>query len=165
MTSDEQSGWECRFCSEKLKPQPLLGWRRLFWIVPVREFRCPHCFNTFKKPVAVIAAIPLVGGLFCEKRGVSVHVAGMISGAARRGKSRRRNYVNASWVVRFGRWTGSLESKVSGFISRIIRAFVMNALWPFHWLSREFLKSKVMSRNKYRSRSDRRPRSHDHEAE
>ncbi len=161
MSADERTGWECRFCSEKLQPQPQIGWQRLLWIVPVRKFRCPHCFNTYQKPVALIAAIPLVGRLFCEKRGVAANVSGMISGAARRGRSSQRNYVNAGWFVRFARWTGSVESKTADFVGRILRTLSLKILWPLHWFSKTFLRSNDKSPSSNRSRSKRRSRSHD----
>lgn len=161
MSANERTGWECRFCSEELQPQPLIGWQRLMWIVPVRNFRCPHCFNTYQKPVALIRAIPFVGRLFCEKRGVAAIVSGMISGVTRRGRSRHRNYVNAGWFVRFARWTGSVESKTIDFAGRILRTLSLKMLWPFLWFSKTLPRSNDKSPSSYRSRSKRRSRSHD----
>ncbi len=163
LSDDERSGWECRFCSEKLQPQPLLGWRRLLWIVPVRAFRCPHCFSTYRKPAACIAAIPIVGKLFCEKRGVAAGVSGMISSVVRHGRSAPRNqrdYVNAGWFLRFARWTGSAETKTFDFLGRVFRTVIRQLLWPFHWFSKKFLRSKGKLLPSYRSKSRRRSRSH-----
>lgn len=155
MSADERTGWECRFCFEKLKPQPLIGWRRLLWIVPVRAFRCPHCFNLFQKPAAMIAAIPFVGNLFCSKRGVSGSVSEMISTVARRGKSSRRNYVHEGWFVRFARWTGRVESNAGETLGRFFRTL----LWPFHRFSKKFLGTSDKSQRSYHSKSRKRSRS------
>jgi hypothetical protein len=155
MSADERTGWECRFCRETLKPQSLIGWRRLLWIVPVRTFRCPHCFNTFRKPAAFIASIPFAGRLFCEKRGVSASVAEMLSNSSLRGKKSRRNYVNAGWLVRFARWSGRVESNVVETLGRFFRTL----LWPFHWFSKTFLGTSDKSQRSNRSKSRRRSRS------
>ena len=163
MSADERSGWECRFCSEKLQPQPLVGWRRLLWIVPVRAFRCPHCFNSYQKPAAFIATLSVVGKLFCEKRGVAANVSGMISSMVRRGRSSQRNqrdYVNAGWLVRLARWTGSAETKTFDVLRRVCRTAIRQVLWPFHWFSKKFLRSKDKLLSPYRSKSRRRSRSH-----
>jgi len=155
MSADERTGWECRFCFEKLKSQPLIGWRRLLWIVPVRTFRCQHCFNTFLKPAAFIAAIPFVGRLFCEKRGVSASVSELLSNPTVRGRKSRRNYVNAGWFVRFARWTGRVDSNAGETFGRFFRIF----LWPFHWLSKKFLGNSRKSQRSDHSRSRKRSRS------
>ena len=160
MSADERTGWECRFCFEKLKPQPLIGWRRLLWIVPVRAFRCPHCFNLFQKPAAMIAAIPFVGKLFCSKRGVSGSVSEMISTVARRGKNSRRNYVDEGWFVSSGRWIENAESKASQFLGKSFRTLGRHVLWPFHWFSGKFLRSRGKSLLSHGSRSKSRSRSH-----
>lgn len=155
MSANERTGWECRYCMEQLKSQSLTGWRRLLWIVPVRTFRCPHCFNTFQKPAVFVAAIPFVGRLFCEKHGVTRSISGMLSNAPLRGKKSRRNYVNAGWFVRFARWTGRAESNAGETLGRFFRAF----LWPFHWFSKTFLRASENSQRSDRSKSRRRSRS------
>lgn len=153
MSADERTGWECRFCIEMLKPQPLIGWRRLLWIVPVRAFRCPHCFKKFQKPVAFIAAIPFVGKLFCEKRGVSGSVSQMISKVVRRGKSSRRNYVKEGWFVSSACWIENAESKASYFLGKSCRTLGQQVLWPFHWFSGKFPRSGGKSLPSHRSKS------------
>ena len=155
MSANEPIGWECRFCFKKLKPQPLIGWRRLLWIIPVRTFRCPHCFNTFLKPAAFVASIPFVGGLFCEKRGVSASVSEMLSNPSVRGKKSRRNYVNAGWFVRFARWTGRVDSNAGETLSRFFRTL----LRPLKWCSKMFLGSSESSQRSNRSKSRKRSRS------
>ena len=154
MSADKRTGWECRFCFEKLKSQPLIGWRRLLWIIPVRTFRCPHCFNRFLKPVAFIAEIPFVGRLFCEKRGMSASVSEMLSNPAICGKKSRRNYVNAGWFVRFARWTGRVDSSAEEIFGRFFRIF----LWPFHWFSMKFMGNSDQTRRSDRSRARQRSR-------
>ncbi len=155
MSADERTGWECRFCFEKLKPQSLTGWRRLLWIVPVRTFRCPHCFNTFQKPAAFIAAMLLARRIFCEKRGVSASVSEMLSNPPLRGKTSRRNYVNPGWFVRFARWTGRVEANAAETFGRFFRSL----LWPLHWFSKKLLGTSDKSQPSDRSKSRRRSRS------
>ena len=154
MSTNERNGWQCRNCFEQLEPQSLIGWRRLLWIIPVRTFRCPHCFNTFQKPVSLIAAIPFVGRLFCEKRGMSRSVLGMLSSPYVRGKKSRRNYVNVAWFMRFARWAGRIESKISVTLGGFFRTF----LWPFHWFSKTFLGASEKSQRSDRSKSRKRSR-------
>ena len=152
MLEDDRTGWDCRFCREKLKQQSLTGWRRLFWIFPVRTFRCPHCFNTFRKPVVVIASIPVVGPLFCEKRGVSASVSRLWSKPLVRRKKRSRNYITVGWFVRFARWTGRIDSNLSQTIGRLFRA----CLWPLHLFSKKFLTTSQNSLRSGRSKSRKR---------
>ena len=161
MSADERTGWECRFCSEKLKPQLLVGWRRLLWPVPIRTFRCPHCFSTFQKPAAFVAAIPLVGKLFCEKRGGAANVSVMISRVARRRNSSHRSYVNAGWIVRFARWTGYAESRTTDFLCKTFRDLWRLCLWPVQWFSKKFLRSGDNSLPSFRSKSRIRSRQND----
>jgi hypothetical protein len=163
MSTSKRTGWECRFCSENLKPQSLIGWRRLLWIVPVRTFRCPHCFHTFQKPVAIVAAIPLVGKLFCEKRRLVASVSKTISGVVRRGKSSRRDHVHAGRIVRFGRWAGKVESGLSGLLGKVFRTLLLQVLWPFHWFSKNLPGSGDWSSPTYRSKSGRRSRTREHD--
>lgn len=136
MPTEEKTGWECRFCFEQLKRCPSEGWQRRLWFVPVRPYRCPHCFNTFQKPVWVLANIPFVKRIFCEKRGVSAGFRGKIAELAGRKASNRRNYVNPNWFVRFARWTGKIETKASDTFNGFVRKIWLTFLWPIHWLSR-----------------------------
>jgi hypothetical protein len=156
MSTEERTGWECRFCFQQLKRCSLSGWQRLLWFVPVRPYRCPHCFNTFQKPVEILASLPFVKQIFCEKRGVSACVRGMISNAAGRKTSSRRNYVNPNWFVRFARWTGKIETQASDTLKRIWREICLAFLWPIYWL---FRKSGISNRSLPSSRSKSRRRS------
>lgn len=158
MPTEERTGWECRFCFEQLKRCPLVGWQRLFWFVPVRTYRCPHCFNTFRKPPEFIAAIPFVRQIFCEKRGVSAKIRGTMADLTGRKSSSRRNYVNAGFMVRFARWTSSIETKASDFVKDSARRIWLMILWPLYWLSQKLGISK-RSLPSYRSKSRRRSRS------
>jgi hypothetical protein len=137
MATEEKTGWECRFCFERLKRSPSLGWQRLLWFVPVRPYRCPHCFNTFQKPVGFLANIPFVKHVFCEKRGLYAGLRGLIVKLAGRKTDSRRNYVNPNWFVRFARWTGEIETRASDAFKGTVRKIWLTFLWPLHWLSRK----------------------------
>ena len=162
MATEERTGWECRFCFEQLKRSPLVGWQRLLWFVPVRPYRCPHCFNTFQKPVGVLTYIPFVKQIFCEKRGAAASLRGTIANAAGRKTSSRRNYVNPNWIVRFARWTGKIETRASDNFKRIVRKIWLTFLWPIYWLSR---KTGISNRSlpSYRTKSRKRSGSRRHD--
>jgi len=159
MSSEERTGWECRFCFEQLKRCPLVGWQRLLWFVPVRPYRCPHCFNNFQKPVGVLVTIPFVKQVFCEKRGVAASFRGKIANLAGGKTSSRRNYVNPNWFVRFARWTGKIETRASDRFKGMVRKIWLTSLWPLYWLSRKTgisSRSRPSHRNKSRRGSDSR---------
>ena len=48
------SPYKCSFCSDRLEQLKFRGWRVILLILPIRDFRCPHCFAVFSKPVAWI---------------------------------------------------------------------------------------------------------------
>lgn len=50
------SPYKCSFCSDRLEPLKFRGWRVILLILPIRDFRCPHCFAVFSKPVAWIGS-------------------------------------------------------------------------------------------------------------
>ena len=51
LSSEKSSIYKCSFCSDRLTQQPLLGWRCALLLLPMRKFRCPHCFDISSKPV------------------------------------------------------------------------------------------------------------------
>ncbi len=164
MSTEERTGWECRFCFEQLKRSPSTGWQRLLWFIPVRPFRCPHCFNTFQKPIGLLASVPFVKQVFCEKRGVAAELRGAIANQAGRKKSSRRNYVNSGWFVRFARWSGKIETRVSDGFKGFVRKIWLTFLWLQSWLSRKTGISK-RSRITYRTNSRKRSASSRHDEE
>ncbi len=139
MSEAKQYGWECGFCSERLKQQSLVGWRRLLWFVPIRTFRCPHCFQLFRKPVAFVSMIPIIGTMFCEKRGGTAAVSGIISVVAR--KRRRRTYAQAGMLVRLAHFVEIIESKLSDALDVVMRTFSLVFLRPFRWVSKRLHRS------------------------
>ena len=162
MSTEERTGWQCRFCFQQLKRIPSVGWQRLLWFLPVRPFRCPHCFNTFQKPVGVLTSIPFVTQIFCEKRGWPASIRGMIASMAGRKTSSRRNYVNPNWFVRFSRWTGEIETKASDAFKGTVRQIGLTILWPVYWLSRKTgISNRALHSNRTQSRRRSGPRRHD----
>lgn len=161
MSSKQAPGWECRFCFEQLKRCPTTSWqRRLRWVIPVRRFRCPHCFNTFQKPAGLIAAIPFVRRIFCEKRGVWVGIQEVTSGIAGSRKNNQRNYVNANLLVRFSRWTDRTESRISDSVKQSAHTVWVRFMQSRHWLNRKLAKLKApnlsgRSRTKHRPSAER----------
>ena len=162
MSTDERTGWVCRFCFEQLKRCRSVGWQRLLWFVPVRPYRCPHCFSKFQKPVGFLACVPFVKQIFCEKRGVAASFRGAIGNVAKGKTNSRRNYVNPNWFVRFARWTGKIETKASNSFKGIVRKIWLTFLWPVYWLSQ---KTGISSRSlpSYRTKSRKRSGSRRHD--
>ena len=69
MSSKPPSPYKCTFCSDHLEQLKFRGWRVIFLVLPMRDFRCPHCFAVFSKPVSWIGrclptiSIPKIGGV------------------------------------------------------------------------------------------------------
>lgn len=139
MSEAPKYGWECGFCSERLKQQSLVGWHRLMWFLPIRTFRCPHCFQLFRKPVALVSMIPVIGMIFCEKRGGTAAVSGIISVVAR--KRRRKVYEQGGMLVRLARCVEFVESKFSDGLDVALRTVSLVLLRPFRRLSKRFQRS------------------------
>ena len=63
------SPYKCSFCSDRLEQLKFRGWRVIFMVFPMRDFRCPHCFAVFSKPVTWIGrclpsiSIPKIEGV------------------------------------------------------------------------------------------------------
>lgn len=51
VADDRRSRYRCSFCSENLLLLPYRGWGRWRRMLPVRRYRCPHCFETVTRPV------------------------------------------------------------------------------------------------------------------
>ena len=63
------SPYKCSFCSDRLEPLKFRGWRVILLLLPMRDFRCPHCFAVFSKPVSWIGrclptiSVPKIEGM------------------------------------------------------------------------------------------------------
>ena len=64
MSTHKTSKYRCNFCSEHLMQRQFNGWRRWMYLLPVREFKCPHCFEVFMRPIEQIGRLPFVSGFF-----------------------------------------------------------------------------------------------------
>ncbi len=138
MALDKQSGWECRFCSERLRPYPLRGWKRLLCVFPIRKFKCPHCFDIFLKPISLLAGIPFVRPLFCEKTSVAASISERISSRRTdRPKLKQKNHEKAGFLLRLGHQVSLLEGRASNSAGKFFHACWLGCLWPLHWLSRK----------------------------
>lgn len=69
MPSDSPGPYKCSFCSDRLEQLKFRGWRVILVFLPMRDFRCPHCFTVFSKPVVWIGrclptvAVPKIEGV------------------------------------------------------------------------------------------------------
>ena len=54
MSRKSPSPYKCSFCSDRLEQLKFRGWRVILLLLPMRDFRCPHCFAVFSKPVSWI---------------------------------------------------------------------------------------------------------------
>ena len=155
MASDEQSRWECRFCFERLRPYPLSGWKRLLYVFAIRKFKCPHCFNMFVKPIDLVARIPFVGKLFCEKSNAAASIGARIR-SLRTGRSKReqKDRRKVGFLLRLGHQVSLLERRVSDCVGTVFRACWLGCLWPLHRLSRKLTRlGKSKSRERRRKSS------------
>jgi hypothetical protein len=57
VTQETVSPYRCSFCSDRLIRHHYRGWRRVWLLTPMREFKCPHCFSIFSKPIEFIGRL------------------------------------------------------------------------------------------------------------
>lgn len=71
------SPYKCSFCSDRLEQLKFRGWRVILLVLPMRDFRCPHCFAVFSKPVSWIGrclpsiSVPKIEGVSKRVRRVN----------------------------------------------------------------------------------------------
>ncbi|HAD60154.1 MAG TPA: hypothetical protein DCG12_12990 [Planctomycetaceae bacterium] len=107
------SPYQCNFCRETLKPEPLAGQDILRFFFGRRRFQCPHCYEISTRPFAWLGRIPVIGRVFQIRLLASRPSAGVLP--QRDGdisQTERR-------VFRFGRWFERLERRTWRAIRKI----------------------------------------------
>ena len=147
------SPYKCSFCSDRLEPLKFRGWRVILLIFPMRDFRCPHCFAVFSKPVAWI-------GRFLP----SVSVPKMDAMSKR---VRRANRTAANTSDTFFKRCLKLLSRLGKRVTDIEEFFGSGFKKCFAWLSPQAWsrrrRSSENSEGSVRRRSERLRSSRDHE--
>ncbi|MBL8811098.1 MAG: hypothetical protein JNM43_13050 [Planctomycetaceae bacterium] len=123
MTENRSSPYRCNFCAEYLHQQPLTGWNRLLFWLPVRTFKCPHCFNVFRRPNAILGALPGMRWLFGQGSRDSLRKA---VGSANKtsDRSSKAEWKIGKGLVKLGRSITNAEQwMVNGLLSLVHKIF------------------------------------------
>ncbi len=139
------SKYKCSFCSEHLHLHPYVGWSRLLTILPFRNFKCPHCFEIFRKPIESLSWLSLPSSFSSKRiRSRSIDKAGRAAS-----KTSDRLERNVFLVLsRFGKKVSDWEQAAW---SRSVKLFEF--LNPFSRKRRRTRSESSRSRNR-RSRND-----------
>jgi len=108
--------------------RPYQGWRRWMSLMPVREFKCPHCFEVFLKPPEAIGRLPLIGAFFRRSR-LKTSRRLPVRGRSSSGTMPRNRRVAKS-LSGFGRTVTRAERAVVGSLLRVIQ-LLNPARWTF----------------------------------
>ena len=126
--------YRCTFCRERLLRQPL---GRLAWLqalLPIRRFKCPHCFAGFRRPPEFFCLLP-----------------GLADALNRQGPNS-----NEAEHPRYGLSENTQLTGIWGLLVRFGRLFsaVERSLWFLVLLVLRVLTSPFGRRKRGRSRSD-----------
>lgn len=146
MSSHKTSNYRCNFCSDHLMQRQFHGWRIWMYLLPVREFKCPHCFEVFLRPVQIIGRLPIISGLFAQSSPLKDAMS------RTRKRSRRRSTDTGAiegvsrGLAKFGRKVNKAEEVGMSAVLRLV-----------HFLNpaRLFSRSSKRSRRSTRSESER----------
>ena len=147
------SPYKCTFCSDRLEQLKFRGWRVIFMVLPMRDFRCPHCFNVFSKPVRWIGrCLPTISVPKIE--GVSKRV---------RRANRAASNTSDTLLKRCLKFLSRLGKGVTDAEEFLGRLFKQSLTWlnPQVWKKRR--RHSQTSDSSGRHRSERHRPSRDHE--
>jgi hypothetical protein len=125
------------------------GWRVWMYLLPVREFKCPHCFEVFLRPIEIIGRLPLVSSLFARSSPLKDAVS------RSRKRSRRRSTASESvggvsrGLARFGRKVNKVEEAGMSALLKLI--YFLN---PKRLFSRSTKRSRRSDRPEIEQRSE-----------
>lgn len=153
MSRKSPSPYKCSFCSDRLEQLKFRGWRVVLMLLPMRDFRCPHCFNVFSKPVTWIGrylstiSIPEIEGVSKRVRQANRAASSTSGGLVRR---------CLKFLSRLGKRVTEIEEFLGG-------QFRKSILWlsPHRWKKRR--RNSENSDGSGRRRSERHRSSRDHE--
>jgi hypothetical protein len=147
------SPYKCSFCSDRLEQLKFRGWRVIFMLFPMRDFRCPHCFAVFSKPVTWIGrCLPTVSIQKIE--GVSKRVRRANRAASTTSDSVLKQCLK--FLSRLGKWVTGAEEFLGNMCKKCF-----SILSPQTWKKRR--RNSETSDGSGRRRSERHSSSRDHE--
>lgn len=147
------SPYKCSFCSDRLEQLKFRGWRVILTLLPMRDFRCPHCFAVFSKPVAWIGrCLPSVS--IPKIEGVSKRVRRANRAASDKSDTLVKRCLKS--LSRLGKWVTNVEEFVGSQFKKSI-----SWLSPQAWRRRR--RNSETSDGSGRQRSERHRSSRDHE--
>lgn len=153
MSRKPPSPYKCSFCSDRLEPLKFRGWRVVLLILPIRDFRCPHCFAVFSKPIALIGrCLPTVS--IPKMEGVSKRVRRANRTAANTSDTFLKRCLKT--LSRLGKWVTETEEFLGSKFKKSI-----SILSPQWWRRRR--RNSETSDGSGRRRSERHRSSRDHE--
>jgi hypothetical protein len=116
------------------------GWRCWMYVLPVREFKCPHCFEVFTRPIELIGQLPVISSFV----GQSSPLKDVVS----RSRSRRsRSQSSLEPGRRISRSLANFGKKVNRMEQGAFAGFVglVRFLNPFRWFSKSSGRSRPRS--------------------
>ncbi len=147
------SPYKCSFCSDRLEQLKFRGWRVILMLLPMRDFRCPHCFGVFSKPVAWSGrCFPTVS--IPKIEGVSKRVRRANRSASDKSDTLLKRFLKS--LSRLGKWVTDIEEFVGSQFKKSI-----SWLSPQAWRRRR--RNSETSDSSGRRRSERHRSSRDHE--
>ncbi len=123
LKENHPSPYRCNFCAENLHQQPVTGWKRLLFWLPVRTFKCPHCFAVFSRPLAMFGRLPGMRWLFGQGSRDSLRKA---VGSAKKtnDRSSRAEWKIGRALVKLGRGiTNAEQALITGLLGVIHKLF------------------------------------------
>lgn len=153
MSRKPPSPYKCSFCSDRLEQLKFRGWRVIFMLFLMRDFRCPHCFAVFSKPVAWIGrCLPTVS--IPKIEGVSKRVRRANRAASTTSDSVLKRCLK--FLSRLGKWVTDAEEFLGNMCKKCF-----SILSPQTWKKRR--RNSDTSDGSGRRRSERHSSSRDHE--
>lgn len=150
MLNHRKTSYNCRFCNEQLMRRELHETSLVYRLLPLKSFKCPHCFCTYARPDEVFLIIPGLRSLL-NRRG------------AKRKEGQQKNYGLADdrplpftplgLLARVARFTGAIEKIIWGVLMGVLKLLFSRRT------SRSVVHTESLSR---RERSSRSSRSHGH---
>ena len=153
MSRKPPSPYKCSFCSDRLEQLKFRGWRVILMFLPMRDYRCPHCFAVFSKPVAWIGrCLPTVS--IPKIEGVSKRVRRANRAASDKSDTLLKRCLKS--LSRLGKWVTDREEFVGSVFKKSI-----SWLSPQAWTRRR--RNSETSDSSGRRRSERHRSSREHE--
>ncbi len=150
MSSNRQSRYCCRFCSEQLVRRELHETSAIYRLLPVKTFKCPHCFCTYTRPAEAFLMIPGLQRLLNRRGTKQTEVQQKNYGLS---DERRFPFTPLGVLARIARFTGTIEKLIWGLLLGVLKLLFNRRT------SRSEVTTVPLSRRESSSRSSHRRRS------